>query len=793
VSPRAAVVIPVYERADLLAPCLESLVDAGLSGVELILVDNASTGPAMAPLLAAWEGSARIIRNPANLGFATACNQGAEASTAPVTVFLNTDTEVRRGWLDPLMDALEDPSVGMAGSRLLYPDGRIQHAGMALIPGGLPVHVHRGVPGDHPVATRSRDLRMVTAACCAMPRGLFMEVGGFDAGYRNGHEDVDLCLRLCKGGYRVRYRGDSVVVHHESMSPGRLDADGANALRFRERWYGWPADWAEVLAEDGVHDTSWADCWWEGPLLDASPEAALGRAAIRALMDEGRRPFAQDLAPAPLAPDAAELCDAALLTAMNRPMVRVPAADTFLHLRGGERLTPATGAGVTIAVVGPAAIPSGGVGGARAVLVAGAEALPAAEAAGALPRRIAALDPGDPRPEAARRAVLGATPVREGIGWCGPLLGRSGYAAAGRGLLRAAQDAGLPVRALSADDAAPGIASPPLPLPAQDFMPSFWVAHHPPVLPSGVESWKGMSVAIGAPVVGATCFETEGLPAGWVEASEHVLEVWVPSGFNRRTFTEAGMDPSRVHVVPYPVDTALLTPRSGPRPGGPVTFLSVFEWTWRKGWDVLLQAWAEEFAAGDPVRLVVLTYRGAGASGEGDVMEQAVAHLATLGQDPERIADVDIQLEPVPHSAMPALYRSADAFVLPTRGEGAGMPVLEAAASGLPVIATAWGGHEEVMDPSIAFPVSVERMVEAAPELLADNSLYAGLLLAEPSVASLRAQLRAVAEDPAGAAARARGARALVEERYSFAAAGGALEARAAAVLAERLGPRVPR
>jgi glycosyltransferase involved in cell wall biosynthesis len=288
--------------------------------------------------------------------------------------------------------------------------------------------------------------------------------------------------------------------------------------------------------------------------------------------------------------------------------------------------------------------------------------------------------------------------------------------------------------------------------------------------------------------VGATCFETEGIPPSWVEPCNRVREVWVPSGFNARTFADAGVDPERIHVVPYPVDTDRLRPASRERdPGAPVTFLSIFEWTWRKGWDVLLRAWAEEFAPGEPVRLVVVTYRGAGTAADGSVEEQAVAHLAALGAGPDEVADIELVLDPVPHDAMRDLYATADAFVLPTRGEGAGMPVLEAAACGVPVIATAWGGHEELMTAEAAFPVAVERMVEAPPALLADNVLYEGLLLAEPSVASLRAAMRAVADDPAAAVSRGLRGRALVEERFSVDATARALDARARVLLGARL------
>ena len=325
---------------------------------------------------------------------------------------------------------------------------------------------------------------------------------------------------------------------------------------------------------------------------------------------------------------------------------------------------------------------------------------------------------GAPGAETFRRGRIPASALRpagrEGIGWLGALLGRSGYASAARGVIQAAHRAGLPVLALVTDATPDGMAPPELPLPPQDFAPGLIVIHGLPVMPSGIPFWDEATADLGLPVVGATCFETELMPPSWVEPCNRAREVWVPSGFNARTFAEAGVDPERIHVVPYPVDTDRLRPGRRERdPGAPVTFLSIFEWTWRKGWDVLLQAWAEEFAPGEPVRLVVVTYRGAGAAGEGTVEEQALAHLAALGAGPDDIADIELVLDPVPHDAMPGLYASADAFVLPTRGEGAGMPMLEAAACGVPVIATAWGGHEELMEPGTAFPVAVERMVEA--------------------------------------------------------------------------------
>lgn len=781
---RASIVIPIYERPDMLGPCLAALEADGLGDLEIVMVDNGSSDPGVGEILDRWEGSAIIRRNPVNAGFAAACNQGARAASAPVVVFLNSDTEVTPGWLDPLLDAVADPGVGMAGSRLLYPDGRTQHAGMALSRAGQPLHLHTGVPGDHPVVNRSRDLLLVTGACCAISRELFLEVNGFDLAFINGHEDVDLCMRLAVSGRRMVYRADSLVVHHESMSPGRLESDQQNSRLFRSRWSAWPADWEVLLAEDGLEDCAFADCTWEGPLLDASPEAAVGRAAVRALAAEGRRPMASETHPMPLAPDAVAFCDPVLLAALNRQRVGVPAYDVFRHLGEGCHYGAAPGAGPVITVVGPRVPGEIPLSRTTMVMAVGAPALAAVQAVCADAGAIATLDADDPRPESARRAVLGERPVREGVAWSGPLLGRSGYAGAGRGMVRAAADIGLPLLALIGDTPVDGLAAPVLPLPEQDFNPGLVVVHNPPVLPNGYRVWEDARSWLGLPVIGATCFETEGIPASWVEECNAAREVWVPSGFNVRTFTDAGVDPALVHAIPYPVDTAVLHPVARERdPGAPVTFLSIFEWTWRKGWDVLLQAWAEEFAKDEPVRLRVVTYRGAGAGGEGDVMEQALGHLGTLGVDAEGIADIELVLDPVPHKDMPDLYRSADAFVLPTRGEGAGMPILEAASCGVPVIATAWGGHEELMTDATAFPVRLERMVEAPSALLVDNGLYEGLLLAEPSVASLRAQMRAVVDDPAGARLRGLAGRALVEERFSIAATAAALDARARALL----------
>ncbi len=237
------IVIPCWNRSEYTARCLQAIHRATAPGAyEIVLVDNGSTD-ATANLVDDPENPVlTVVRNDTNRGYAVACNQGARVSSRQVVVFLNNDTEVQAGWLEPLVDELErHPEVGAVGARLLYPDGTVQHAGVDLVlgPDGVLDGVHRclGAAGDDRAVLERSAVPVVTGALLAVRRDAFWAAGGFDERYWNGNEDVDLCLSLGAAGWRVVYRPDSCAVHHESASgPERFTKVSDNRHRLHERW-----------------------------------------------------------------------------------------------------------------------------------------------------------------------------------------------------------------------------------------------------------------------------------------------------------------------------------------------------------------------------------------------------------------------------------------------------------------------------------------------------------------------------------------------------------------------------
>ena len=286
----ASIIIPVYNHAHLTRECLEALAATqDQCTYELIVVDNHSTDETP-QLLQAVEGDVTILRQPENRGFAAACNIGARVASGEFLVFLNNDTRPLSGWLDALVaSARQDSTVGAVGAKLLYPEGDVQHAGVAFNDRRVPYHIFQHFAADHPAVNETRDMKAVTAACMLVSASAFGELGGFDESYHNGFEDVDFCLRLLRKGYRVVYDPKSVVVHREETSDGRKDHDRENLERFVNTWSKViEPDESEYLQRHG-----YAIIWQNGVGSYRMIEPVIARTGSRPSLQEARDLYAQ--------------------------------------------------------------------------------------------------------------------------------------------------------------------------------------------------------------------------------------------------------------------------------------------------------------------------------------------------------------------------------------------------------------------------------------------------------------------------------------------------------------------
>ena len=291
-----SIVMPVYNRWQLTQRCLESICGAtNRATYEIIVVDNHSTDDTNR-LLQAVEGDIVVLRQSANRGFAAACNAGARLAQGEHVLFLNNDTEVRSGWLDALLGcARAEENIGAVGAKLLYPAGDVQHAGIAISAKKVPYLIFQHFSADHPAVCETREMQAVTGACMMIPRAVFDQAGGFDEEYRNGFEDVDLCLRLRQSGLRIMYCAEATVIHREESSAGRKDRDRENLERFL-------ALWSDTLVSDETELTArhgYTITWGSGggtyrriednPVLNAAKDRA--EAPVRVTLDEARRRY----------------------------------------------------------------------------------------------------------------------------------------------------------------------------------------------------------------------------------------------------------------------------------------------------------------------------------------------------------------------------------------------------------------------------------------------------------------------------------------------------------------------
>lgn len=255
--------------------------------------------------------------------------------------------------------------------------------------------------------------------------------------------------------------------------------------------------------------------------------------------------------------------------------------------------------------------------------------------------------------------------------------------------------------------------------------------------------------------VGYSMLEVTGIPPDWVEQANALDEIWVPSKFNRDTFASSGVH-RPIKVMPLGVDVNYFHPfvKSG-KLDDRFVFMSVFEWGERKAPEVLLQAYNQEFSSSDDTVLLLKVINT-------DPAVNIERQVEAMRLRPDRAPVVMVVNQNIPSYQMGSLYCSSDCFVLPTRGEGWGMPTLEAMACGLPTISTSWSAQSEFFDEEVGYPIEIKRLIPA----VAKCPYYAGFEWADPDTDHLAALMRHVYENRQEA--RAKGMLASVRAREKW-------------------------
>ena len=258
--------------------------------------------------------------------------------------------------------------------------------------------------------------------------------------------------------------------------------------------------------------------------------------------------------------------------------------------------------------------------------------------------------------------------------------------------------------------------------------------------PCGMRRWPMGSPSRPRRVIARAMSEGDLSPSN-AQCLTNADEVWVPTQWHVERFVAAGVRNEALRILPEAVDTTFFSPdhpaavqarRSNSRfRNAPFSFVSVFKWEQRKGWDLLLRAYWLEFGAAEREKVVLRlkTYLPSWEPGPRDLnMHLAQFARYELEQRRDELPAVELLVEDVSRDDMRAIYATADAFVLPTRGEGWGLPICEAMAMGVPPIATNFSGPTAFLTPDNSYALPVHRALPGG--------------FAEPSVEALRGAMR---------------------------------------------------
>ena len=249
-DPVVSIIVPTYGQVPFTLRCLASVAQwTRETPIEVIVVDDAWRGADVASL--DLVRGIRVVRNETNLGFLHSCNKAAAVARGRYICFLNNDTQVLEGWLEPMVALFRHRNdTGAVGAKLLFPDGRLQESGGIIWDDASGWNFGRLEDPAKPQYNYVREVDYCSGAALMVERAVFSRLGGFDGRYAPAYfEDSDLCFRLRRIGLKTLYQPDARVVHYEGVSHGRDTAAGIKSCQVRNRQTFLEA-WGDVLVRE---------------------------------------------------------------------------------------------------------------------------------------------------------------------------------------------------------------------------------------------------------------------------------------------------------------------------------------------------------------------------------------------------------------------------------------------------------------------------------------------------------------------------------------------------------------
>jgi glycosyltransferase involved in cell wall biosynthesis len=298
-----------------------------------------------------------------------------------------------------------------------------------------------------------------------------------------------------------------------------------------------------------------------------------------------------------------------------------------------------------------------------------------------------------------------------GIIWVGPIGDMGGYGNVTRNYLRALHHIGIPVYLINTG-ISPEIGEDDIKL-LNDLLKAKQDPGDNPVLVihGTPESFIGFDKEGYHKTIGITLFETDRIPLHWANLCNDLDEIWVPTQFNYHTFTESGVDSSKVHVVHYPIESSIYVKQFDPYPFSTEVksfkFLYTLAFDYRKGLDLLIQSYCKEFSSTDDVSLILKIYVPGWITQE-NLFELLTSYIPKKENNPH----IQFIIENTPREDLLRLYSSCDCYVSTERACGWGMPQMEVMAMGKPVISINWGGVTEYMNDHNSLLIEPEKELE---------------------------------------------------------------------------------